>query len=127
MRHFILILSLFVCGTAFAKSYEGPISQADFLTQQRLAAYLEKEMGQPIKSISEILEAVDEDYVEVSKVKINNQVYEMVVVWSGDNAHGAVFNLGTLDMVGYNSDGDVYMYSANSEDGEWVEDVEYLD
>ncbi|MBY0385214.1 hypothetical protein K2X05_08660 [bacterium] len=127
MRSLLLLLSLLVTGSAFAASYEGPISQADFLTQQRLVTYLEKDMGQPIKNISEILDAVDEDYVEVSRVKINNQIYEMVLVWSGDNAHGAVFNPGTLDMVGYNSDGDVFMYSGNSEDGEWVADVEFLD
>lgn len=127
MRSLLLLLTLLVTNTVFAESYEGPISEASQLTQERLMLYFAAEDGQATLNLSYVLEQVDEDYVEVSRVKINDQVYEMLIVWSGGNPHGAVFNLGTLDMVGENSDGDIFMYSANSEDGEWVEDVEFLD
>lgn len=126
MRNIILFLSLLVSSNVFGAVYDGPISKADFLTHQRLAVYLEKQTGEPIESISAILQQVDEDNVEVVRVKINNQIYEMVIVAMGDTEAGALFTPGTIDMVGEMSDGNVFMYTANSEDGEFVEDIEFL-
>ena len=126
MRNFILLLSLLTTNVVFAESYQGTISTASELTQKRLMLYLAAKDGKATLTLSYVLDQVDEDYVEVSRVKIKGQVYEMLIVWSGGNVHGAVYKPGTFDMVGYNSDGEVYMYSADSAD-EWIEDVEFLD
>lgn len=85
------------------------------LAQERLVKYLIH--GTYIDEGDDPVSALDSDDITEVKIRCSNgEVYDSIVVYSGDTPHGPLYKLNSLELVGEHGDGDTRLYTK-----EWVD------
>lgn len=95
---FLLICSFSACAWDILK--DATLSELKVLT-----TYLEKSYG-PDQTLED---ALDDNKFSTQEFSHNGANYKMIIVYSGDTAHGPVYNPQTLEIVGEMSDGNIFV------------------
>ena len=90
-------------------------AESSKLTQKRLVKYMLDE--KVIYEGEDPVSALDSDDIKAMKIKCSDgNVYDSIVVYSGDTPHGPIYGMNSLIMVGVHGDGDTRLFGAG-----WIE------